>query len=284
MDVALATCLSLPEPDHDAAPLDAALRAAGIDAGWLAWDDPRADWSQARLTVPRSTWNYPKYPERFLAWAEHAARASRLCNPLPLVRWNLHKGYLLELERRGVPIAETILVPRGTTETLDAIRSARGWDDFVVKPAISAASFRTLRVGPGDLDAGESHFRGLVAERDVLIQRYVPSVEGYGERAIVWIDGVVTHAVRKTPRFSGESEAVSSQAIAVSPAEAELARRAVDAIPGTPVYARVDVAPGPGGAPLLMELELIEPSLFFPQAPHAVFRFVAALERQLAER
>jgi len=283
MDIALATCLDLPEPDHDAAPLEAALRAAGIAAGWLAWDDPGADWSRARLTVLRTTWNYPEQPERFLAWAERVTRVSRLCNPLPLVRFNLHKRYLLELEARGVAVAPTVLVARGAATTLDAIRSERGWDDVVVKPAVSAASFRTSRFGPGDHAAGEAHLRALVAERDVLVQPYLPAVEGHGERALVWIDGELTHAVRKSPRFAGESESVSSAPVAVSPAEHALAERAIAALDGTPLYARIDVAPGPDGSPALMELELIEPSLFFPQAPRALARFVAALERELAE-
>ena len=284
MDIALATCLSLPEPDHDAAPLESALRAAGIETGWLAWDDPGADWSRARLTLLRATWNYPAQPERFLAWAARVARVSRLCNPLSLVRFNLHKRYLLELAGRGVPIAPTALVARGAGTTLDALRSERGWDDVVVKPAVSAASFRTMRVGPGDLRAGEAHFRSLVVERDVLVQRYLPSVEGYGERALVWIDGAVTHAVRKSPRFAGESESVSADAVAVTPAEGQLARRVIAALDGTPLYARIDVAPGPDGWPVLMELELIEPSLFFPKAPRALGRFVVALRRELTSR
>jgi len=284
MDIALATCRSLPEPDHDAAPLEAALRAAGIEAGWLAWDDPGADWSRARLTVLRATWNYPDHPERFLAWAERVARVSRLCNPLPLVRFNLHKRYLLALEGRGVPIAPTALVARGSATTLHAVRSERGWDDVVVKPAVSAASFRTARVGPSDLDAGEAHLRALVTERDVLVQRYLPSVEDYGERALVWIDGELTHAVRKSRRFAGESESVSADAVAVTHAEAKLARRVIAAIDGTPLYARIDVAPGLDGPPVLMELELIEPSLFFPKSPAALTRFVAALGRELGNR
>jgi hypothetical protein len=281
MDVALATCLDLPEPDHDAPPLEAALRAAGIDARWRAWDDPRADWSAARMTVLRATWNYPVEPDRFLAWAERVATVSHLCNPLPLVRWNLSKRYLLDLERRGVPIVPTALVTRGSVISLRDIRAERGWDDVVVKPAVSAASYRTMRVGPCDLDAGEAHYRALVTDRDVLVQGYLPTVETHGERALVWIDGQLTHAVRKSPRFSGQAEAVSAESVPVSAAEAALAHRAIAMVDPTPLYARVDAAPGPDGAPVLMELELIEPSLFFPQEPRALARFVRALEREL---
>jgi len=280
MDVALATCVTLPEPDFDERPLLDALAARGIEAGSLAWDDPQADWSRPRLTVLRSTWNYPGLPDAFLAWAERTATRTRLWNPWPAVRWNVHKRYLLELERAGVPVAPTELVPRGSARALSEILARRGWRDVVIKPAVSAASFGTLRARPEESATGEAHLRALVAERDVLVQRYLPSVEDHGERAIVWIDGRLTHAVRKSPRFSGEDESVSS-AVPILPAEADLARRAVAAVGHDLLYARIDVAPGTDGAPVVMELELIEPSLFFPQGPAALERIVDGILRRL---
>jgi len=271
----------LPEPDFDAEPLLEALRSAGMAAGSLAWDDPGADFGQARLTLLRSTWNYPEHPEAFAAWAERAARVTDLRNPIAVVRWNLHKRYLTTLERHGVAIAPTEVVPRGSQAALSAIASARGWEDVVVKPAVSAASFRTLRVRPADREAGEAHLRALLADRDALVQQYLPSTEDYGERALVWIDGRLTHAVRKSPRFSGEEESVSGP-VPITAQEADLAARAVACAPATPTYARIDVAPGTDGDPVVMELELIEPSLFFPQGPQALDRLVGAVRRALA--
>lgn len=280
IDVALASCARLPEPDPDAAPLLAALEAAGITAATLAWDVPASDFSRARLTLLRSTWNYPQHADAFLRWAERTAAVSALWNPLAIVRWNIHKAYLLELARRGVPVAPTELVPRGSARPLGSILAERGWRDVVVKPAVSAASRSTLRVRPGELDSGEAHLRALAAERDTVVQCYLPAVEDHGERAVVWIEGVVTHAVRKSPRFAGEDEHVS--AIAEIPAaEAELARLAVAAAGGDPLYARVDMAPGGDGRPCVMELELIEPSLFFAHGPVALERLVAGLRRRL---
>jgi hypothetical protein len=281
LDVALVSCLELPEPDPDAAPLATALAAAGIEAEVLAWDDGAADWSRARLTVLRSTWNYPPHLDAFLEWAERASVVSELWNPLPTVRWNTHKGYLLELESEGIPIAPTVLLPRGSATTLEEVRAERGWNEVVVKPVVSAASAHTRRVGPAELGSGETHLSELLADRDVLIQRYLPSVEDHGERALVWIDGELTHAVRKSVRFEGQDESVSTTAVAISAAEAELSRRSLAAVDGPLLYARVDVAPGPEGDPVLMELELVEPSLFFPQHPPALERFVAAVRRRL---
>lgn len=278
-DVTLASCLELPEPDPDAAPLAEALDRAGLRSTVVAWDDPRADWSRAGLTVLRSTWNYPQDRERFLRWAEEVGRVSALWNPLETLRWNTHKRYLLDLEASRVPVVPTVLLERGSRRTLDDVREERGWGEVVVKPAVSASSWCTMRVTADRAVDGARHLQALLRERDVLVQLYLPSVEGHGERALVWIDGALTHAVRKSPRFAGENEAVSRAAVPISDDEAQLARRALDAAPAPLLYARIDVAPDASGTPVVMELELVEPSLFFPQSPAALERFVAALER-----
>ena len=281
IDVALASCLSLPEPDPDAAPLSRALAAAGLAAEVLAWDDPAADWSRARLVVLRSTWNYARDRERFLEWAERVSRASELWNPLDLVRWNTHKGYLLELEAQGVAIAPTLLLPRGSDTRLRTVMDGRSWAEVVVKPAVSAGSFRTRRFSRATLAAGEEHLRAVLSHGDALVQRYLPGVEEPGERALVWIEGELTHAVRKSPRFEGEQEAVSPHAVPVGPAEIALARRALGALTTPWLYARVDLVRGPAGTPVLMELELVEPSLFFAQSSPALHRFVRAIRARL---
>jgi hypothetical protein len=281
LDVALVSCLNLPEPDRDEALLSRALEDAGVSSRVVAWDDPGVDWSEARLTVLRSAWNYPLHHDAFLNWATMTSRVSSLWNPLPVIAWNSHKGYLLELERRGVAVVPTVLVPRGSPLTLHEIRADRGWDaDLVVKPAVSASSLGALRLA-GLQDGGEARLRELASVSDVLVQRYVPSVEGHGERALVWIDGELTHAVRKEPRFEGQEESVSQAEVAFSGAEAHLARRALSCIEGPLLYGRVDMAPGPEGAPVVMELELVEPSLYFMQSRGALDRFVDAIRRRL---
>ncbi|HVU52376.1 MAG TPA: hypothetical protein VHL80_16895 [Polyangia bacterium] len=279
LDVALASCQVLPKIDRDQAPLLGALRAAGLRAEVLAWDDPAADFASARLTLLRATWNYTQQPDRFAGWLASTAAASALWNPLPVVRWNLHKGYLLELQRAGVPVTPTHLVPRGSAERLADVAAARGWGDVVVKPAVSAGSRLTLRAGAAT-QRGEAHLRAIVARQDALVQPYLPAVEGHGERALVFIDGELTHAVRKAPRFAGDAESVTGP-FDVSDDEAALARAVLAAAPAPVLYARVDVAPGADGRPVLMELELIEPSLFFAHGPRAVERLVAAIGRRL---
>ena len=281
--VGLVTCRVLPEPDPDQEPLLAALREAGLAAEMVAWDDPEARRPGAfDLCVPRSCWNYFRAPEAFLAWCEEAARDSRLLNPLPVVRWNLHKRYLLELEAAGVPVVPTVLLERGSPACFSAVLAERGWRDVVVKPAVSAASYSTRRFRPGEAAAGREFLASLLAERDALVQPYLPSAEGPGERAVVWIDGGVTHAVRKSPRLAGDHERVS-EAVPVAPAEREVAERAIAlALRVSPLlYGRVDLLADEAGALRVSELELIEPSLFLEQSPPALERLVRAILREL---
>ncbi len=259
------------------------MRQAGATVAVRGWDDPAARWDDAALVLLRSTWNYPEHPEAFAAWIDAVGLQTTLVNPPAVVRWNLHKRYLLDLQAAGVPTTPTEVLERGGTDTLAQVRARRGWSDVVVKPAISAASFRTLRVRPGDTALGEAHLAALLAERDVLIQPYLESVEGHGERALVWIDGALTHAIRKNPRWDGEDESVTATSVPISAEEEALAHAAVAVAQrhGALLYARIDVAPGPAGPPVVMELELIEPSLFFPQGPAGLRRYVSAVLRRL---
>jgi len=197
-----------------------------------------------------------------------------------VVRWNVHKGYLLELAEAGLPVTPTVLVKRGSRQSLRSIMGEQGWSRAVVKPAVSAASYRTLLVGDAESPSGEQHLRLLATDGDALEQDYLASVEGYGERALVWIDGEVTHSVRKSARWEGQDEHVS-EAMPVSAAEAELAAAVVSVVSSPLLYARIDVAPDASGRPTLMELELIEPSLFFPQHPPALARYVEGIRRRL---
>ncbi len=275
--IALASCLDLPEPDGDAVPLCRALEARGVEARVLAWDDPEADFTQARACVIRSTWNYVHKLDAFLAWAERCARLTALWNPLPIVRWNSHKGYLLQLDGAGIPVVPTRFVPKGARPALRDL--VDDWEEVVVKPAVSAGSYGTVRADRTTLARAEGHLHRLATARDMLVQRYMPTVEGYGERSLVFIDGVLTHAVRKSPRFSGDAENVSSARVEIAEDEAALAHRVLAASPGPVLYARVDLVRGEDGTPQLMELELIEPSLFLDRAPAAVDRLAAAIAR-----
>ena len=204
-----------------------------------------------------------------------------MLNPPEVVAWNAKKTYLAELEKRGVDIVPTEFVLRGAARTARVadILGERGWDEVVIKPVVSAGSFRTERFSSATVPAAQAFLDALVADRDAMVQRWMPSVETYGERSLVWIDGAVTHAIRKTPRFAGGDERVSDE-VAIADDERAFAERALAPFASELLYARVDMVRDGEGTLRIMELELIEPSLFFAQSKPALDRFVSALARR----
>jgi hypothetical protein len=275
--VAIATCQKIPEPDVDEPLLLAALATAGVPTRVLAWDDDAADWDGAALTVIRSTWNYYERPGPFLAWA--LRRGDRLVNAPSIVRWNHHKRYLRDLESSGVPVVPTLWIDRAAPPAapIAELVMERGWTDIVAKPAVSAGSFNTHRLQGPPFDT--AILAELVASGDAMVQPYVASVDTYGERSLVYIDGEITHAVRKSPRFAGGQEVVS-EATAIAEDERALAQRAIALVRPAPAYARVDIVRDAHGGVMLSELELIEPSLFLRQSSVALERMTAAIARR----
>ncbi len=281
MDLAFASCRELPEPDPDQALLSQALAAAGLDAVLWAWDDPSAPFAAAPITLLRSTWNYIHHYDAFIDWASRLG--GRLVNPASVVRWNTHKRYLRELDEAGLPTVPTLLIPKGTGVSLAKILHKQHWFRAVAKPAIGAGSFATRVVASGD----DAWFAEALGERDMLVQPYMPAVETSGERSLIFIEGQLTHAVRKSVRLSGAAEQVSQECIEVEPDEKALAeavmRWIVQRLPsGDLLYARIDLVRGDDGMPRIMEVELTEPSLFFTQFPAALSPFVEGIKRRLS--
>lgn len=277
--VGLVTCRPLPEPDPDEALLLEALTATGLRPALLPWRGGDSDPERFSVCVLRSCWDYHLAPDDFLGWLERADRNSCLLNPIDVVRWNMHKGYLDELEAAGVPVVPTAWSVRGEATDLGRLMARRGWTEVVVKPAIGAGSFMTRRFVTDQADHAGQSFMGQISSRgDVMIQPYMGSVETAGERALVWIDGEFTHHVVKRPRYHGQDELVTEGA----PPDATdlgVAERALACVSGDLLYARVDLIDDDDGVPLVSELELIEPSLFLLQHRSALDRLVAAIAR-----
>lgn len=271
--VALATCQRLPELDAEGPALLAALAARDVDAVPVVWSGD-ADWASYDLVVVRSCWDYTGRRAEFLAWA---ACVPRLANPVDVLTWNTDKRYLAELAAAGVPVVPTTFVAPGE-------RFAVPGYEHVVKPTVSAGARDTRRFPAGASSA--AHAAGLLeAGREVMVQPYVAAIEGAGETALVSFRGVHSHAIRKAPVLVGGTavppDAVGITATTASPAELALAERVLGLAPGGPLlYARVDLVPGPDG-PLLMELEVAEPSLFLGHAAGAADRLAAAVVASL---
>ncbi len=281
MKVVFATCSALPDgadDDRDAARL--------LGADFRAWDDETVDWSAYDRVVLRSTWDYTSRLEAFLAWCR-AVGPARLRNPPALVAFNADKRYLAKLSALSVPT--TFVAPGDDLPALDG--------EVVVKPSVSAGARDTGRFGPaGHADALALVERIRASGRVALVQPYMSQVDEGGETALVFVGGELSHVLHKRPVLRGEGVAPATSGVLgvaevmlehdlVVPGTADAVQRAfagrvlaeVAARFGQPLYARVDLVADRDGAPLLLELEAIEPALYLAGAPGASERFAAAV-------
>ena len=241
------------------------------------------DWRRFDTVVLRATWDYYKRPADFLGWLRSLeSQRVPLWNPPPLAVWNLHKGYLRELERAGVSVVPTEWVTDASpAPSLAQLAHRRGWADVVVKPAVSANANGTWRTHARVTEDDEQQFQALAAVGEVMVQPVIESLVREGEWSLVFLGGEFSHAVLKRPA-SGDFRVQSLHGGTVARSEARpewiaQARSILDAVPGPWLYARVDGCIMAGRF-VLVELEMLEPDLFFNLAPEASGRFANALE------
>jgi glutathione synthase/RimK-type ligase-like ATP-grasp enzyme len=284
MPIAIATSIAAFGLDHDETPLREALARRQIGSEVLAWDDPSVSWGRFDAVLIRSTWDYIERPELFLHWCERVAADVPLWNPLATIRWNSDKHYLAELRTAGLAVVESHFIEPGSPPD-----SFPPLDEFVVKPAISAGSRDTERYAATQRELAVKHVARLLdAGRSVLVQPYLSDVDTDGETGLLFFDGQFSHAIRKGPILRDGAPEIDGlfafgDITARDPSDAEkaLAASVLAALPHpTPLYARVDLLPSPDG-PLLLELELVEPSLFFATSAGSADRLAEAVQKRL---
>lgn len=253
----------------------------GVSVTPMIWSSP-ADWRSFDAVVIRSTWDYYTRPAEFLAWLQGLeAQQVAVWNPVVLASWNLHKGYLRDLERAGVTIVPTAWVSDPADfGSLEQLLRSRGWADAVVKPAVSASAHRTWRTHGPITDTDEQQFRELAAAGEVMVQPFVEALARDGELSLVFLGGEFSHAVLKRAaagEFRVQSKFGGTVTRVDAPAEwVTQARSILDAVRGPWLYARVDGCILDGRF-VLVELELLEPDLFLNYEPLAPARLADAL-------
>ncbi len=272
--------------NDDALALDQ-LNRSGWDASLVAWRSEGVDWASFDLVVVRSTWDYQKDPDLFLHTLEEIDRSgTHLQNPLPVIKWNIHKGYLQDLEEHGVYTVPTIWGNHLSVSDLDDYSSEFAPDPFVIKPTVGASAQDTFLIHPaGSLDE-KARLVAAFADREYLVQPFMKEVIREGEYSLFFFNGQYSHAILKTPKAQDfrSQEEYGSRIKAVTVDE-KLLKRGVDALNAIDrplLYARVDLIRDEAGDFALMELELIEPSLYFRTDPQSPVRFVQAVDRMTA--
>lgn len=276
--IVLATSIETPDVTASDGLYADALRRRGCDVVGAPWDGPRAAFDGAGAVVIRSTWGYYRAPEAFRAWTEAMAAATRLFNPIALVRWNLRKDYVDRLAAAGIRVPLTRIVPRDAA-AIARVFAETGWTRAVVKPATGASGHAVELV---DCDGIADALPRLAGDA-VLVQEFLPEIAA-GEVSLVYFDGIFSHAIRKRPpagKFRVNSRYGATRA-AETPSPSVIAQgaAALRPLPELPLYARVDGVVRDDTL-IVIEIEVLEPALFLDFDPDAAERFAAATLRRL---
>ena len=273
MRLALVTCAGLPAREVDDRWLCDALGSRGATVEQPVWDDAGVEWSGYDAVLIRTTWDYARKLRAFRAWAGRVAARTLLLNPAPVVDWNTHKRYLRELEREGVPVVPTRWLARGSDVDVAELAASLGSEEGLLKPCVGATARETLRfVRDGDgLARARAHVARLLPREDLMLQPFVRGVLDRGEWSAVFVEGRLRHAVRKVPAagdyrvqddFGGRDEPYAPSAAECVAAEHAMA--AAEKLLGTKLlYGRTDWLWLDDDSLALVELELVEPSLYF---------------------
>ncbi len=288
MNIAFVTSAQYSDLTDDDRLASAALEARGESVSAVVWNDPLASWNSFDSIIVRSTWDYYRHPEQFRDWMDGLELAGApVWNPPALLRWNMEKTYLRDLQAAGVPIVPTVWVGRGSDPDLSSLLEERGWHDAVVKPVISAAANRTVRLALSPGMRVDSHVAEALELGDVMVQPFVPEIQTSGEWSMFFIDGEFSHAVRKTP-MAGDFRVqahLGGDATTAQPGADVIhaAYKVLENVASEWLYARVDGIETAEGF-VLLELEMLEPSLYFLHSDAAPARFADAVIRRLAAR
>jgi hypothetical protein len=261
-----------------------ALVALDLCPSVVLWDDPGVAWDTYDIVVAIYTWGYVVRRAQFLAWVDRVASVTRLVNPAPVLHWNSDKTYLADLAADGIPIVPTTWVPPGAPWCPPA-------QDYVIKPSVASGGIGAARYVTQALEVAERHVHALHdGGFTVMVQPYQAAVDSAGETALIFLDGAFTHAVGKAPLLRadvGVTDRLWEQQVITAVAPTQAQRAAADDVMRVVVdhfgpigYGRVDLVDGSDGHPLVLELELVEPSLFLAQAPGAAGLFAASLHHR----
>ena len=244
------------------------------------------DWGEYDLVYICTPWDYQDDVDAFMDVLETIERSSALLvNSLDQVHWNLEKTYLRELEMRGADIVPSLFFDRFDADRVAACFAAHDTDRIVVKPVVGANADHISVLSQPLSAATVDELRQVFEDRPFFVQPFIDSVQAEGEYSLFFLGGDYSHAILKKPKQGDfrtqEEHGADILGVAAPEALVESAQSVLGVVNPQPVYVRADFVRGRGRF-LLMELELIEPSLYLRTDPGAPGRFAAALVRAAA--
>jgi len=269
--IGFATCSQYRDLTSDDRILASALERRGMNVLPVVWTEAKPESLGCDLLVVRSVWDYHLRPQDFIRWIEAVSSRMKVLNPPEMIRWNMDKRYLQEIEAAGFPVPTTVFLDQDGDADLAEVMHRGGFGQAVAKPVISASAYETRRIDEPTLQSNQ-WLNAMLKHRPMMVQEFVPEIQSDGEWSLIFAGMEFTHSVRKVPKpgdFRVQEEHGGLHKRAAPPADAlEMAQEILQRFAPQAVYCRVDLVMREDRA-TLMELELIEPLLHFELAPEA---------------
>ena len=246
------------------------------------WNDSNFNWSSTQSAIFRSTWDYFDQFSNFRNWLDLVKDQCYLINPYGQINWNLDKHYLLDLQKQDLPIVESIFVSKKTKLNLETISKNKNWKETVIKPTISGAARHTYLLKKDEIKNFQDKWLSLTNDEDFMVQEFQKNILNSGEIAVVLFGGEYSHSVLKKAKkgdfrvqddFGGSVERINPSMEII-----ELAEKTVKSLKTTPLYARVDIIFDNDNNPVISELELIEPELWFRFKEESAYKLAALVK------
>ena len=263
-----------------------AMAALGWQVDTVAWRDPSIDWDEYDAVYLCTAWDYPQHADQFIAVLENIERSSAsIVNELSLVRWTMVKTYLRDLEQKGADIVPSLWIEDIAAEQISGWFAALDTDKAIIKPTVGTNATDTYLLQKPLAPELESQLLSTFQMRPFFVQPFIENIRSEGEFSLFYFNGEYSHAILKIPRDGDfrTQEEHGSDIHSVQPSEQLLAtgRHVLSLVAPQPVYVRVDFVRAADGKFLLMELELIEPSLYLRMDDGAAARFAAAFDQHV---
>ena len=260
-----------------------ALEKLALKVKIISWDNPNFDWSSTKFILFRSTWDYQDRFKEFSTWLNNVSKQTTLLNSENIIRWNIDKHYLRDLQKKGIHISESYFIETSETKTLQELANIYKLTDFVLKPCVSGGGRHTYKINQTNIAQYESVFSKLIVKEAMILQPFQYNIVDKGEISLMVINGKFTHAVLKTPKkgdFRVQDDFGGSvQNYTPTQSEIEFAEKAIKICKESPIYARVDVFVDNNDKLALAELELIEPELWFRNHPKAADELAKGIQQ-----
>ncbi len=253
------------------------MRKFGWDVETISWKTNNVDWKNFKAVIVRSTWDYQDDPDRFFSVLNEIDSTTRLENNIEVIKWNLNKNYLAELEGKGIIIVPSIFRNQFSINFIEEAFYRFETDEIIIKPSVSANADNTFRLTKSDLKSQFSKLNSAFSSRPFMLQPFMQQIVTEGEYSLFYFGGEYSHTVLKRPKekdfrvqeeHGGKLKLVEPETLMKKRSEEILSN-----IDHQLLYARIDFVRDYENNFALMELELIEPSLYFNMDPDSPDRF-----------